>query len=160
MNFKQTAAFLAASTLLLSVAGCGKVPGMAQGASKVGMSYNAAAKRKAEKNGSWTVLIHLAGENNLYRFALEDLNEMEAGIPEAGNVNVYVLFDGIKDGDSCVYKIKRDPGGMNTTIVSEKVANKNNQEQKTNKGKSKKKRTNTREKKGEKKEIKKGENKK
>lgn len=123
MNFKQTAAFLAASTLLLSVAGCGKVPGMAQGASKVGMSYNAAAKRKAEKNGSWTVLIHLAGENNLYRFALEDLNEMEAGIPEAGNVNVYVLFDGIKDGDSCVYKIKRDPGGMNTTIVSEKVAN-------------------------------------
>lgn len=123
MNFKQTAAVLAASSLALGLAGCGKGLATAPGMTKGGFAYNAAAKRKAEKGGKWTVLIHLAGENNLYRFALEDLNEMEAGLPENGNVDVYVLFDGIKNGDSCIYKIKRDPGGMNTTIISEKVAN-------------------------------------
>ena len=121
MNFKRTAAVIAASTLVLGLAGCGKGIATAPGMTKGGFAYNAAAKRKTERGGKWTVLIHLAGENNLYRFALEDLNEMEAGLPENGNLDVYVLFDGIKNGDSCVYKIKRDPGGMNTTIISEKV---------------------------------------
>ena len=121
MTFKRSAALVAASSLLLAVAGCGSVPGMAGGISKSGFAYNAQAKRKAEKGGKWTVLVHLAAENNLYRFGLEDLNEMEAGIPDGGNVEVYALFDGIKAGDSCVYKIKHD-SGMNTNIISEKVA--------------------------------------
>jgi hypothetical protein len=120
VNFKRTAALVAATTTVLTAAGCGNMPGTATGLTAKAGTYNAAAKRKAEKGGSWTVLIHMAAENNLYRFGLEDLNEMEAGVPEGDSVNVYVLFDGIKDGDSAIYKVKRD-SGMNSTIISEKV---------------------------------------
>ena len=121
MNFKRTAALVATTTTVLAAAGCGTMPGMTQtgATAKVG-TYNAAAKRKAEKGGTWTILVHMSADNNLYRFGLEDLNEMEAGVPEGGDVNVYVLFDGIKNGDSAIYKVKRDTG-KNTTIISEKV---------------------------------------
>jgi len=119
VNFKRSAAFLAASTILL--AGCGSnLGGVNPGMTKRTFSYNAAAKRKAEKGGKWAILVHLAAENNLYRFALQDLNEMEAGLPADGSVEVYVLFDGIKDGDSCIYRVKRDTG-MNGNIISEKI---------------------------------------
>lgn len=121
MNFKRSAALLASTTMVLGLAGCGSNFASTPGLAKGGFSYNAAAKRRAEKGGKWAILVHLAGENNLYRFALEDLNEMEAGIPTDGSVDVYVFFDGIKQGDSCVYKIKRDPGGMNSNVISEKV---------------------------------------
>ncbi|MEB3223630.1 MAG: clostripain-related cysteine peptidase [Candidatus Sericytochromatia bacterium] len=120
MNFKRSAALLASSTLVLGLAGCGSNFASAPGMTKRGLAYNAAAKRRAEKGGKWAILVHLAAENNLYRFALEDLNEMEAGIPTDGSVDVYVFFDGIKNGDSCVYKIKRD-SGMNGNIISEKI---------------------------------------
>ncbi|MEB3328414.1 MAG: clostripain-related cysteine peptidase, partial [Candidatus Sericytochromatia bacterium] len=120
MNFKRSAALLASSTMVLGLAGCGTNFVPASGLTKRSFAYNAAAKRRAEKGGKWAILVHLAGENNLYRFALEDLNEMEAGIPTDGSVEVYVFFDGIKNGDSAVYKIKRD-SGMNSTIISEKV---------------------------------------
>jgi hypothetical protein len=120
VNFKRTAALVATTTTVLAAAGCGVNPGATQvGLNKVG-TYNAAAKRSREKGGNWTVLIHMAAENNLYRFGLEDLNEMEAGLPEGSDVNVYVLFDGIKNGDSCIYHVKRD-SGMNGNIISEKV---------------------------------------
>lgn len=121
MNFKRTAALVATTTTVLAAAGCGTMPGTAQtGMTKAG-TYNAAAKRRAEKKGgTWTILVHMSAENNLYRFGLEDLNEMEAGAPEGSDINVYVLFDGIKNGDSAIYKVKRDTG-MNTTIISEKV---------------------------------------
>lgn len=66
----------------------------------------------------WTILVHLSADNDLYRFGLEDLNEMEAGL-NSDRVNVIVLFDGAKKGDSAVLRIKRDPKGMNTTLVSE-----------------------------------------
>ncbi|MEB3284603.1 MAG: clostripain-related cysteine peptidase [Candidatus Sericytochromatia bacterium] len=120
MNFKRSAAFLAASTLFL--AGCGNhLGGVNSGVAKRSLAYNAAAKRRAEKGGKWAILVHLAAENNLYRFALQDLNEMEAGLPTDGSVDVYVLFDGIKDGDSAIYKVKRDTG-MNGNIISEKIS--------------------------------------
>ena len=121
MNFKRTAALVAATTTVLAAAGCGTVGNTLTGATaKVG-TYNAAAKRKAEKDGSWTILIHMGAENNLYRFGLADMNEIEAGLPEGADVNVYVLFDGIKQGDSAIYKMKRDAAGLNGNIISEKV---------------------------------------
>ncbi|MEB3198311.1 MAG: clostripain-related cysteine peptidase [Candidatus Sericytochromatia bacterium] len=119
MNFKRSASILAAATLLL--AGCGTQMGPKVGLTKRPFTYNAAAKRKAEKGGTWAILVHLAAENNLYRFALEDLNEMEAGLPADGSVEIYVLFDGIKNGDSAVLKVKRD-SGMNGNIISEKLS--------------------------------------
>lgn len=122
MNFKRTAALVATTTTVLAAAGCGVNPGAAtlNGMNAKAGTYNAAAKRSREKGGTWTILVHMAAENNLYRFGLEDLNEMEAGLPEGSDVNVYVLFDGIKNGDSAIYHVKRDTG-MNGNIVSEVV---------------------------------------
>lgn len=121
MNLKRTAALVATSTLLAGLVGCGSMPASVQpGMKKIG-TYNAAAKRKSERGGTWNILVHMSAENNLYRFGLEDMNEMEAGLPADGSVNVYVLFDGIKNGDSAIYKIKRDAQGMNRTLVSEIV---------------------------------------
>lgn len=121
MNFKRTAALVATTSMAFGLAGCGRdmaptVPGMNNAG-----NYNAMARRKAEKGGKWTVLVQMAAENNLYRFGLEDLNEMEAGLPTDGSVDVYVLFDGIKDGDSAIYHVKKDTG-VNGDIVSEKVS--------------------------------------
>lgn len=72
------------------------------------------------EGADWTILVHMTADNNLYRFGLEDLNEMEAGL-NSDRVNVIVLFDGEKEGDSAVYRIKRDPGGLNQRIISEIV---------------------------------------
>lgn len=120
MNFKRTLALVASTSLAFGLAGCGK--GMTPAG--VGMTsanpYAAAAARRAkQKGGTWNILVHMSAENNLYSFGLEDLNEMEAGIPTDGSVNVFVLFDGVKNGDSCVYKVKRDV--MNKEIISEKL---------------------------------------
>ncbi|MNX74512.1 Clostripain precursor [compost metagenome] len=107
---KKLLALVAATSML---AGCGlSLPGM-----NTADGQKVASKRKLPKGAKkWTVMVHLAADNNLYRFGLEDLNEMEAGITD--DVNVIVLFDGIKQGDSAVYEIKKDPAGKNSTIVS------------------------------------------
>lgn len=107
---KKLLAIVAAGTLL---AGCGlNVPGVQNNTTKFG------AKRVLPKGAKkWTVMVHLAADNNLYSFGLEDLNEMEAGI-NPDDVNVIVLFDGTKQGDSAVYEVKRDANGKNTTFVS------------------------------------------
>jgi hypothetical protein len=121
VNFKRTLALVASTSLAFGLAGCGK--GMTPAG--VGMtSANpyaaaAAARRATQKGGKWNILIHMSAENNLYSFGLEDVNEMEAGIPTDGSVNVFVLFDGVKNGDSCVYKIKHDV--MNKEIISDKL---------------------------------------
>jgi len=56
----------------------------------------------------WTIMVHLAADNNLYSYGNEDLNEMCEGL-KSDNINVIVLFDGTAKGDSAIYKIK--PGG-------------------------------------------------
>jgi hypothetical protein len=120
VNFKP-AALVASTSLVLGLAGCGHIaPASGVAMSAQNMIAAAKAHRAAQKGGTWTVLIHMAAENNLYNFGLEDINEMEAGIPADGSVKVFVLFDGIKDGDSCIYNIKHD-SGMNTNIISEKL---------------------------------------
>ncbi|HEY9898887.1 MAG TPA: clostripain-related cysteine peptidase [Pantanalinema sp.] len=108
---KKLLALVAATSML---AGCGlSLPGM-----NTGNDQKVATKRKLPKGAKkWTVMVHLAADNNLYNFGLQDLNEMEAGI-NADDVNVIVLFDGNKQGDSAVYEVKKDPAGKNTTFVS------------------------------------------
>ncbi len=63
----------------------------------------------------WTVLVYLDADNDLEQFALIDLNEMEAGLPEQG-VEVIVLVDRAEgyddsDGDwqdARVYRVRKD----------------------------------------------------
>lgn len=123
MNFKRIAALAASTTLLFGLAGCGRAltPGVATPVlSKTSAFAAASHKARTAKGGTWTILIHMAANNNLYSFGLEDLNEMEAGLPADGSVNVYVEFKGTQNGDACVYHIKRD-SGMNSNIISEKL---------------------------------------
>ncbi|MEK7433972.1 MAG: clostripain-related cysteine peptidase [Cyanobacteriota bacterium] len=84
-----------------------------------------ALSRKKDGQKKWTFMVHLAADNNLYPFGLEDINEMEAGLKNlrGNDVNVVVLFDGTQKGDSAVYEIKADPAGMNKEIISPKVDN-------------------------------------
>lgn len=108
---KKLLALVAATSLL---AGCGlSAPNVStENGQKIG------TKRVLPKGAKkWTIMVHLAADNNLYSFGLEDMNEMEAGInPE--DVNVVVLFDGTSQGDSAVYTIQKDPAGKNSTFVT------------------------------------------
>jgi hypothetical protein len=71
----------------------------------------------------WTVVVYMAADNDLEKYAIADLLEMEAAIPEEG-VEVIVLVDRAKGEavtrpdwtDSRVYRIRRD--GNPKTIVS------------------------------------------
>lgn len=84
-----------------------------------------ALSKNTEGQKKWTIMVHLAADNNLYPFGLEDLNEMEAGLKgvNPADVNIVVLFDGTAQGDSAVYEVKEDPAGMNKNIISPKVDN-------------------------------------
>lgn len=77
--------------------------------------------RATTRSETWTLLVHLAADNDLYEYGVGDLNEMEAALPRDGSLEVLVLFDGMERGDSAVYRVRRDPAGYNDTIVSEKL---------------------------------------
>ena len=68
----------------------------------------------------------MAADNNLYPFASEDINEMEAGLAVAraagDKTRFIILYDGSPKGDSCVMEVQPDPGPVNTTIISKPVA--------------------------------------
>ena len=120
---KRVYAGLAALTLSLSSCGVGVHP-MIQGTGLNGLTGSTLYGATAAPGGkAWTILVHMAADNNLYQFGLEDINEMEAGLNN-DNINVIVLFDGEKQGDSCIYKIKHDPDGKNTKIISDKLDDK------------------------------------
>lgn len=63
----------------------------------------------------WTILVYLAGDNDLEQFGLLDLDEMERALPEKG-VEVLVLIDraaGFDDSqgdwqDARLYRVRRD----------------------------------------------------
>lgn len=109
MMLKRTAALAATAALsLTALAGCG-LGSLATGASANNAPmFDALAKRKREKGGTWTILIHMGAENNLYRFGLEDRAELVKGLAGVDGVQALVLFDGIKDGDSTVYLIDKN----------------------------------------------------
>lgn len=93
-----------------------------------------AAKEKVipvpvERVVNWTLLIYMNGDNDLETQALKDFNEMEAAV-SMNSVDVLVLIDrsvGYDSGDgdwsgTRLYRVKKDPDGMNYTIVSQRLA--------------------------------------
>ncbi|MCK5038359.1 MAG: hypothetical protein KAS16_04615 [Thermoplasmata archaeon] len=65
----------------------------------------------------WTFMVYMAGDNSLSSAALKDLNEMEVG-GSSQDINIIALFDGSTDGDSKIYRVDKDPDGLNTQIIS------------------------------------------
>lgn len=100
--------------VLVGLVGCG-TPSLT-GASLKATGHRALSRSPEAK---WTILVHMAADNNLNRYGREDLNELEAGL-SGQDVNVIVLYDGQMRGDSCIYQIKPD-SGMNDKLVSETV---------------------------------------
>ncbi len=76
----------------------------------------------------WTLMIYLDGDNDLEKFALRDLNEMEQGLPESG-VTVVALVDraaGYDDSDGDwqggrIYRLRpdKDPGKLASEQLAE-----------------------------------------
>jgi hypothetical protein len=58
----------------------------------------------------WTVMVYMAGDNSLSNEALDDLNELESA-GSTQNLDIIVLFDQDKIGDSYLYRILKDPKG-------------------------------------------------
>lgn len=111
-----------ASSVLLGIAACGDT-GSSLNTSLTQDQAGAFAKKPARDGDlEWLVAVHLAADNNLYQFGLEDMNEMEAEL-KSDKVKFVVLFDGAKQGDSAVYEIQKDQGGLNKTLVSKKIEN-------------------------------------
>jgi len=95
------------------------------------ISYSEASKAK------WTVMVYIAGDNNLDSALLQDINEMEAVGSEEGVFNVIVLFDrwtgewvygqeGItktnaENSGMKIYYITKDEAGVNRTLVSKDI---------------------------------------
>ena len=72
----------------------------------------------------WTVAVYLDGDNDLEKFSLIDLNEMELGIQ--GNVNVIVLVDRAEgydttDGDWTDARVYRISSDANKTAIASSV---------------------------------------
>ncbi len=75
-----------------------------------------------------TIMVYLDGDNNLEQYALQNFNEMEAGLNNP-DLNVIVLFDrapghDTSDGDwtgTRLYKIVHDPNGADNTIRSTRL---------------------------------------
>lgn len=76
---------------------------------------------------NWTLIVYMAADNDLEEYAIQDINEMEAAIPE--NMNIIVLFDRAERYDETngdwtgtrIYRILRDTNGKNTEIISERI---------------------------------------
>lgn len=118
----------AAGASLLATAACSPrtniaaVPGLNNRAIS---TFNSAAAGTGKK---WTILMHLAADNNLYSAGLDDINEMEAGLaknPKAAEmIDFIVLFDGLPKGDSKIYRILPDANGYDRNIISEVIDDK------------------------------------
>lgn len=110
---------LGAFSVAASLAGCGT---MAVG--NVGTSpFKGLGFTTKSSNAEWTIMLHLAGSNNLESFAFEDMNEIEAEL-KTDKINFIVLFDGTKKGDSKILRMVNDPAGYNSKLVSPTVDDK------------------------------------
>ncbi|MEX0569235.1 MAG: clostripain-related cysteine peptidase, partial [Candidatus Njordarchaeota archaeon] len=69
---------------------------------------------------SWTVMVYLDGDNNLYKYALEDMNEMEDGLTSNADINIIVLLDTEGAEGTKVYEISHD---YNTSRISSRPIN-------------------------------------
>lgn len=122
----------AASASLLAAAACSPRTNINAAPGLNGLNnrnaVNTFSRAAAGTGKKWTVLMHLAGDNNLYNAALDDINEMEAGLaknPKAAEmIDFIVLFDGLPKGDSKIYRILPDKNGYDRTIISEVIDDK------------------------------------
>lgn len=131
-TLKKSTLLAAAAAMMAGMTACGpNVPvnnmGGVRTGNAVGSLNNATAVRG--RNGKkWTIFVHLAADNNLYRAGLDDINEMEAGLgrnPAAAEaLDIIVLFDGLPKGDSKILRIKPEPGPVNSNIISEVIDDK------------------------------------
>ncbi|HEY9839543.1 MAG: clostripain-related cysteine peptidase [Candidatus Sericytochromatia bacterium] len=116
----------AAAAMLAGMAACG--PAVPFGPQGRVLTPNRVGAQSVRGGKKWTIMVHLAADNNLYSFGLEDVNEMEQGLgmnpAAAADVDVIVLFDGTPKGDSKILRIKPDPGALNTKIISEVIDDK------------------------------------
>ncbi|MBN1523080.1 MAG: hypothetical protein JW904_01250 [Spirochaetales bacterium] len=79
--------------------------------------------------GGMLVMVYIDGDNDLEKYALRDINEMEAANLGKTPVRIIVLLDRIanedaSDGDwtnTRLYEVAQDPAGMNNTIVSTRL---------------------------------------
>lgn len=127
-TFQQLALLgAAASFALSSLAACAPQAGLLPGAPGFNAlqpgRLNALSQTRSGKK--WTIAVYLAGDNNLYSAGLKDINEMEAGLaknPQAAElIDVIVLFDGLPQGDSKIYRIRPDANGYDQKIISEVI---------------------------------------
>jgi hypothetical protein len=121
ISFLKKAASLAlVGSFAASVSACGSRTDFSSDLSTGLSSFSDSTVAKKK----WTFLVHLAADNNLYGFGLKDMSEMAYGL-NSPDVNVVVLFDGAKTGDSAVYEVKHSDKkpAMNAPISSPKVAN-------------------------------------
>ncbi len=60
---------------------------------------------------TWTFMIYLDGDNNLYPCSIIDLYEIERGFAASNNsnMNIIVLYDKNSAGDTCLYQVVGDP---------------------------------------------------
>ncbi|MEM3342378.1 MAG: clostripain-related cysteine peptidase, partial [Thermoplasmata archaeon] len=71
------------------------------------MSLNVSVNNNATGVSEWTFAVVLAGDNSLSTSASDDFAEMKAGFKAAaeGMVNILVLYDSSRSGDTKIYKI-------------------------------------------------------
>ncbi len=131
-TFKKSAVLTAAAAMMAGMTACGPnvpVGGFANNRGANVGNLSTGTNTNVVRNGKkWLLMIHMAADNNLYQFGLEDVNEMEQGLGQnpaaAEQVDVLVLFDGLPKGDSKILRIKPDPGPLNKNIVSEVIDDK------------------------------------
>jgi hypothetical protein len=125
INFlKKSTSLALTAAFALSISACGARTAFNTDLSQDQISSFGQTRTDATGKKKWTFLVHLAADNNLYGFGLKDMSEMAYGL-NSSDVNVVVLFDGAKTGDSAVYEVKHSDKkpAMNAPISSPKVAN-------------------------------------
>lgn len=128
-SFKKSVVLTAAAAMMAGMTSCSpSVPVGNFGGARLG-NFSTGTNTNVVRNGKkWLLMVHLAADNNLYQFGLEDVNEMEQGLGQnpavAEQVDIIVLFDGTPKGDSKILRIKPDPGPLNTKIISEVIDDK------------------------------------
>ncbi len=67
----------------------------------------------------WTVMTYVSSDADigLANEAFIDINEMESA-GSTDDVKIIALYDGMATGDSKLYRIEKDPGGVNAGIIS------------------------------------------
>lgn len=82
-----------------------------------GETVNTTATPKLQE---WTVMVYLNADNNLHRFGLADINEMEK-VGSGNGVQIVTLFDGYEKNDSKIYLIEKDnnPNEITSLVLQE-----------------------------------------